>query len=68
MFVQEIRHGPPRQGHPQRGDLAEQEAPTMANQELPVLVWPWNLTYCVTSDGSLPLSEARISPQKEGLN
>lgn len=67
MFVQEMQQGPPREGHPQRGDLGEQEAPCMVSQELPVLGWPQNLTYCVISDESLPFSEAQPSPQKEGL-
>lgn len=38
VFVQEIQQGPPREGHPQRGDLAD-AIPWMASQELPVLGW-----------------------------
>lgn len=68
MFVQEIQQSPPREGHPQRrGDLAEQEVPWIGSQELPVLGWSWNLTYCVTSEKLLFLSEPQISPQKEGV-
>lgn len=68
MFVQEIQQGPPREEHPQRqGDLAEQEAPWLGSQELPLLGWSCNLTYCVTSEKLLFLSEPPTSPQKEGV-
>lgn len=39
----------------------------MGSQELPVLGWSWNLTYRVTSEKLLPLSEPQTSPQKEGV-
>lgn len=68
VFVQEIQQGPPTEGHPPRGDPGELEASRMASQELPLLGWPQNLTYCVTSDELLPLSEAQTSPQKRRLN
>lgn len=58
---------PPREGHPQQGDLAEQEAPWMGSKELPALGWSRDLTYCATSDKLPPLSKPRTIPQKEGF-